>query len=205
MTKTPDTVVGILDPYVNRFELWGQEGRAYETGNPVPAVGMAASYSVQLAAPTDAKPVFLQVQDGRITNVMALQPLTGKSVFDGRGRYLGRGGQPLEPVSIQPPELPPDMLTAVRQMKEGATPVEVAPPPSQEKSVTQLVDELRSTTERIVERLPPEEPLTHRFHLRPDFEVKMKLPADLTKAEADRLALFVVSLPFEDEDEDDEY
>lgn len=37
----------------------------------------------------------------------------------------------------------------------------------------------------------------HTFHLRPDFEIELELPVDLTKSEAERLALFVRSLPFD--------
>jgi hypothetical protein len=39
--------------------------------------------------------------------------------------------------------------------------------------------------------------LTHSFRLRPDYELKLVLPRDLTKAEALRIASFVQTLPFE--------
>jgi hypothetical protein len=39
--------------------------------------------------------------------------------------------------------------------------------------------------------------LTHQFLLRPDYLLTIKLPLDLTKAEAVRLSDFVKSLPFE--------
>ncbi len=41
--------------------------------------------------------------------------------------------------------------------------------------------------------------LTHTFRLRPDYEVSLHLPADLTVKEAARLAEFVTALPFERE------
>jgi hypothetical protein len=37
---------------------------------------------------------------------------------------------------------------------------------------------------------------THRYHLRPDLEMSIELPADLTILEASRLADFVKTLPF---------
>jgi hypothetical protein len=40
--------------------------------------------------------------------------------------------------------------------------------------------------------------ISHRFVLRPDFRVDVDLPADMTQAEARRLAAFITSLPFED-------
>jgi hypothetical protein len=40
--------------------------------------------------------------------------------------------------------------------------------------------------------------LSHSFHLRPDFQVELALPADFSATEAERLAVFVRSLPFGD-------
>ena len=40
--------------------------------------------------------------------------------------------------------------------------------------------------------------ITHSFHLRPDYELKLELPIDLTPKEAERLASFVKSLPMEE-------
>lgn len=45
------------------------------------------------------------------------------------------------------------------------------------------------------------ENLTHSFHLRPDVEIKLELPSDLTSGEASRLAEFVRALPFDQEDD----
>ena len=39
--------------------------------------------------------------------------------------------------------------------------------------------------------------LTHDFHLREDFKAQINLPYDLTREEADRLAMFIKALPFE--------
>lgn len=59
-----------------------------------------------------------------------------------------------------------------------------------------------------VEELPPqpeedsEELVTHKYRLRSDFTLELKIPADLSVTESKRLSLFVRSLPIEDEDED---
>lgn len=37
--------------------------------------------------------------------------------------------------------------------------------------------------------------LPHSYHLRPDFKVTISLPIDLTQKEAERLSLFIQSLP----------
>ena len=42
------------------------------------------------------------------------------------------------------------------------------------------------------------ETLTHTFHLRPDHDIELTLPIDLTANEAARIAKFVESLPMED-------
>ncbi|MBP1862202.1 hypothetical protein [Rhizobium herbae] len=39
------------------------------------------------------------------------------------------------------------------------------------------------------------ETLQHSFHLRPDLQIKIELPVDLTEREAERLARFIQSLP----------
>lgn len=38
--------------------------------------------------------------------------------------------------------------------------------------------------------------LTHEYHLRPSLKVSIELPADITEKEAERLSLFVRSLPY---------
>ncbi len=40
------------------------------------------------------------------------------------------------------------------------------------------------------------ERLQHSFHLRPDLQVMLELPADLMQSEADRLAAFIKALPW---------
>ena len=195
--NTPDVVVGILDPYINRFELWNNTGRLYNSGDPVPAVGMAASYSIQLPSPEEAARVFLQVQEGRISNVMARQALEGRSVFDPRGRYLGCGGQELEPLSLKPPKPPVDIITAVTQMNRPVAvpsqPAEALEPPAETSTVPELIEELKTLPEPAI--------TAHTFHLRPNFEIEVKLPDDLTKHEVKRFALFLSSLPYGHEDE----
>jgi hypothetical protein len=42
----------------------------------------------------------------------------------------------------------------------------------------------------------PNDLLDHRFHLRKDLDVALKLPSDLTSTEAARLAAFIQTLPF---------
>jgi len=208
--KTPDTVAGILDPYGNQFELWNNNGSEYEAGALVPAVGMAASYSVQLVGPPDARRTFLQVQDGRITNLMALQPLGGRSVFDPRGRYLGRGGQELEPMRMASNPKPPDIITAVKRMTEELPSdvpqaVEQVRDPGQvpieERSIGQLISEMKALDAEPPKPAPHPYPdfdfLTHRFHLRSEFEVALQLPEDLTQEEAERMALWIQALPFD--------
>jgi len=207
--KTPDKVAGILDPYINRFELWNNTGAEYNTGDTVPAVGMAASYSIQLPAPVESRAIFLQVQDGRITNVMAHDPLGGRSVFDPRGRFLGTGGKELEPIQLVAPKPPVDIVTAVQQMNQRPppqpTPEQVHEPtmPPQDlpgespKTIAELIRELKELTDQ-----PSQSEATlHRFHLRPDFEVAVQLPNDLTEREAKRLAKFIKSLPYGDDEE----
>ncbi len=44
---------------------------------------------------------------------------------------------------------------------------------------------------------PQDDLLEHRFRLRKDLEVPLRLPADLSTTEASRLAAFIQSLPFE--------
>jgi len=43
---------------------------------------------------------------------------------------------------------------------------------------------------------PSDDLLEHRFHLRKDLDVPVRLPADLTATEATRLAAFIQTLPF---------
>lgn len=45
------------------------------------------------------------------------------------------------------------------------------------------------------------ENLKHIFHLRPEVQVAFELPLDLSSGEAERLADFIRTLPFEGEDE----
>ena len=195
---TPDVVTGILEPYINGFELWESTGRLYQSGDAVPAVGLATSYSIQLQAPPETRDVILQVQEGRISNVMALQPLEKRSVFDPRGRYLGTGGSKLEPLSVLPLKPPVDLVTAVRQMSsvpEVETTVPVASEANTEELSPSVEEAPPEQTEKEVSQ-PRMTMVEHKFHLRPGFVIQLSLPDNLTKHEADRLADFFRCLPF---------
>jgi hypothetical protein len=62
--------------------------------------------------------------------------------------------------------------------------------------------------EQQIEEFPPEseeseetvELLVHTFHLRPKLQVELELPKDLTGEEAERLALYMKTLPFDSEE-----
>jgi hypothetical protein len=111
-----------------------------------------------------------------------------------------------------------DIVTAVQQMNQAPRPQDVpskpednfvydravesnpsvseivndSEKPAEERSIPELIGELK----KLSDRLPEPEPTKHRFHLRPDFEVKLELPDDLTEREAHRLATFLRSLPY---------
>jgi hypothetical protein len=186
---TYDEVEGILDPYGNQFKLWDCEMSIYKSGDAVPNVGMADTYAVWLESPPDQKTCFLWVQEGTITNLMALQPIGGKSVFDKWGKFLGVGGEKLEAPSPGP------VAEVMGILSEAlGRPLEKA---------KNRVDDLLEEVEKQVEDLEsaPSETIHHRFQLRTDYIVKFKLPADLTGGEAKRLATFLKTLPFDDEDD----
>jgi hypothetical protein len=161
-----DLVEVILDPYDRRIRVWDRDGRSYTQGDKVPAVGMAVTYAVRLYGPADAPARYLWVQDGVITNPMAHQPITHASVFCAWGRYLGRGGDPLEA---------PSTGTVGPKHVLGETPVE-APPTAGIVSAPSI--------------------LRHSFHLRPNFKVRVDLPSDLDEHDVARLTTFLSSLPF---------
>jgi hypothetical protein len=169
-----DEVPGILPPYDRQVSVWNG-GHEYKQHDLVPDVGMAKTYSVLLNAPEGSHPRFLTVMDNRITNLMAHQPVYDASVFDRWGKYLGRGGGELElpgPSGVEPVS-----------MVELATRPRLA-----------VV-----TTERAL--TPPEPPSEgaasrhHSFWLREDLKIKLELPVDLTDEEAERVAVFVTTLP----------
>jgi hypothetical protein len=54
-------------------------------------------------------------------------------------------------------------------------------------------DEIEDVTE---EAIAGSDGIKHHFRLRPDFPVELELPANLTSAEANRLADFIKTLPF---------
>ena len=169
-----DEVKGVLEPYDAQVKVWDDELRVYEQGDTVRAVGMAETYAVRLNGPPEEPFRYLWVQDLRITATMAHQPLLKASVFDKWGKYLGRGGEELEDRSRNPIE---EVLEALTDKK----------PASGRGSVRHHEAEVEED-ELVV---------THRFHLRPDFTVEVELPEDLSRREADRLALFFCAIPLE--------
>lgn len=182
---TSDTVPAILSPYSKEFRVWGCDGKAYKQHDLVPSVGMASTYAVLLdATETTAHRRFLTVQQNRITNLMAHQAIDGAAVFDVRGKYLGRGGGELDVT-------PQVSLEKAVSMVEAAT--RRAPPVSRE-----ILAETTEPTATFLEP-PPEEGHVrcrlHRFWLREDLEIQIKLPLDLTDEEAERVAVFVTTLP----------
>jgi len=183
---SPDTVPAILSPYSKEFRVWECDGRIYKQHDLVPSVGMVSTYAVLLvSADPEAHPRFLTVQENRITNLMAHQPIDGASVFDPMGKYLGRGGEPLEPPGR--PDTPPVSMVelAKRSGVLGAVEQETLEPT---RTFLEAPPEGDGEDEGVACHL-------HRFWLREDLEVKMKLPLDLTDEEAERFAVFVTTLP----------
>jgi hypothetical protein len=68
------------------------------------------------------------------------------------------------------------------------------------RAATGEVGEIEALSEAEEEELEDDaasaELISHRFVLRPDFEVQLQLPSDLTAVEASRLSEFVRTLPF---------
>lgn len=181
----PDTVPGILAPYLCEFRVWGCEGKTYKQHDLVPSVGMADTYAVLLQPSGGGAARFLTVQENRITNLMAHQPIDGRSVFDARGRYLGRGGEELDLAEYV------TLDNAVSMVEMASRPRPPVPP------VKAKMEEPAAT---FLE--PPREQegasRVHRFWLREDLEIKLELPVDLTDEEAERVAAFVTTLPLTD-------
>lgn len=183
-----DTVEAILAPYDPRLGLWARGGRKFTQGDKVPSVGMAVTYAVRLHAPTHKPARYLWVQDGVITNPMAHQPISDASVFDAWGRYLGCGGSPLDPPGMPPPALvvDTDKVPGAPWIDEGegegegvrAVRPEEVPPPAKAEGVSPK--------------------LIHSFRLRPDLEIQLLLPRDLTEEDVGRLCAFLRVLPFKE-------
>ena len=203
-----DEVPDILEPYDPQFKIWECEGKTYAQHNLVPDVGRAGTYSVVLAAPREAPVRFMTVQDNRITNLMAHQPVPDASVFDKWGKYLGQGGGPLDPPGPSAVEEAVSMVELAkrngpfadspRMEKLRGVPMpgvhtEHLRPEPEQVAVDEMVELARPFQEP-----PPEGEVDchlHRFWLRGDLEVKVKLPLDLTDEEAERFAVFVTTLP----------
>ena len=176
-----DEVPGILEPYSSQFQIWEREGKVYKQHELVPSVGMATTYAVWLDAPLGTSVRYLTVQENRITNLMAHQPVPEASVFDKWGKYLGRAGGPLEEPG-RPAEKAVSMIelamreapdTAIDEETQEPTASLLGPPPMPEEVECHL----------------------HRFWLREGLEVSVTLPLDLTDEEAERFAVFVTTLP----------
>lgn len=68
----------------------------------------------------------------------------------------------------------------------------VAPAPAPARALPRLDD---TTDDELA--LPAVPVTTHRFQLRPDLVIELRLPSDLSVREAERLGKFIDSLPFE--------
>lgn len=181
--STPDIVDVVLPPYSPRFFLWTRDGTRYAQGDQLPKVGLASTYAVRLHVEGPSSPPrFLWVQDCELTNPMAHQPITGASVFDRWGRYLGRGGEALEEPGHGP-------IDTSRGLVERRT------PSAPEGARATLLQEAYAEPEKHMLKTGPSL-LTHRFHLRPDLEIEVALPPDLTLDEALRLGDWLQVLPF---------
>lgn len=178
-----DTVEVILAPYDSRLGLWTREGRKFTQGDKVPSVGMAVTYAVRLHAPTHKPARYLWVQDGVITNPMAHQPILDALVFDAWGRYLGRGGDHLDPPGTPPP---PTILVDESEGVRAVWPEKVPPPPARAEGAPPAR----------AEGVSPK--LIHSFRLRPDLEIQLLLPRDLTEEDVGRLCAFLRVLPFKE-------
>jgi len=163
-----DEVEGILEPYDRQFKVWNDVGAVYQQGDEVPDVGMANTYAVRLNAP-GAPARYLTVQEGKITNLMAHQPVYGKSVFDKWGSYLGRGGEKVD-------EPGPSHVQEGLSLLEMATPKRPAPAVIYPDGTPPMI--------------------THKVHLRADLTIDLTLPVDLNDDEAERLSEIVKALPF---------
>lgn len=165
-----DLIEGVDNPYDSKVSLWSRNKQKFGLGDPVPALGIAQSYSVRLAAQTQCPARYLLVENKTLTSIAASEPLLGWGVFDAWGRYLGVGGESMK----EPGRGPVDTTQGIVEQVLKSNP-KPSPPPEPK----------------------PESPsLTHSFHLREELQVEITLPRDLTKAEAERLSLFIQTLPF---------
>ena len=187
-------VEGIPEPYDPQFKLW-DEARTYRQGDEVPDVGMADTYSVRLEGGTGKATRYLTVQGGCITNLLAHQPVHMKSVFDKWGRFLGVGGARLEDPGPSPLE---QALNPIEEALRRARKPSSWPEPRVLETPRGQVPELQvqeHLQRQMPERAFDDELRVHRFWIRNEIEAELRLPADLTEAEAERLAAFVRMLP----------
>jgi len=172
-------VAGVPEPYDPQFKLW-DEGRTYRQGDEVPAVGVATTYAVRIGGPGGRLARYVTVQEGRITNVLAHQPVHGRSVFDKWGGYLGVGGQ-----DLTEPSRPAVEIAAVGLVDQIVR-RDVPPEPA----------DARETAGSVGDPVADPVMLSHRFWLRPHLEIEVALPADLEREEMARLQRFLETLPF---------
>lgn len=172
-----DEVEGILPPYGTQFRVWDCKGDHLRQHDLVPEVGMATTYAIMLTAPHGSPARFLWVQDNRITNLMAHQPIQKSSVFDDRGRYLGQGGEPLDVDDLSKDAGSVSLLEMMRETAEV-----------QEAKVKSAVPVEARANREVTCR-------THKLWLRSEFEAEIRLPLDLSREEAKRLSTFIAALP----------
>jgi len=176
-----DTVLGIPDGYDSQFKCWDCLMLEYNAGDEIPPVGIAKSYSIELSTIEKKNPPgFLIVTDGRLVNLLAHDPAHGAPVFDKWGKYLGHGGQMLE--------------RPVHPIEQALTNRPMMSPWTVKEAKDKLNDEEAPVHPEYREK---REVLTHQLRLRHDFMVKVKLPPDLSENEAERLSLWMQSLPFD--------
>lgn len=175
-----DTLVGVPESYDSQLKCWECEMTEYKLGDTVPPVGIATTYTVQLGGEKLA-PMFVFIEELKITKIGAPDPLTGAPVFDKWGRYVGHGGTHLQRPAHPVEENPGDgaMMAPWTVQKPPAEPAVAA-------KATSSKQERKEPTVQIV---------THQLRLRDRFGVHLKLPVDLTAVEAERIALWVRALP----------
>jgi hypothetical protein len=205
---TFDTVKGILDPYDDQFKCWDQHLNDYTVGDLVGCVGIAETYAILINSPEDVPPRFVWVKDRVLGATMAHQPIEGKPIFDKWGGYLGMGGDfVVKPTKKSGSAKIEQEDIELYPSEERLPPL---PPPDDEGPTLAVtfedVDPVPSGGRLWAKKEPSQfsqvvDWVTHVFWLRPGMQIKVSLPGDLSQREAERLALFVESLPFTSEPE----
>lgn len=146
-----DRVKGILPPYQDQFKLWECLDHEYEHGDLVPSVGMATTYAVLLKSSEPASPRYLWVQENRITNLMAHQPVPDANVFDKWGDYKGRQGVDYKPPQPAPPKTP---VSLAEQLQEADARRRANPPVKPFPELPPELEEALSTVSPVEEDEP---------------------------------------------------